>query len=297
MRAASLFAVALVICVVAVSAADVPEISMDAHADEFNFDATSFLEVAAEMSSLQVNTVPSYVPSAGPWDNPSTDVTPTPTLPHSPQCTIRGQTVLEIRKMRADAKQIGMAIMYEIQTMEKRKAYIERMTTYLNDRIRELNKVKSDLRSEQKWIELSNQRIAELAEKEKMIKLTDVMSCIKAERERLAGDSAAKANSLQSLDAQAQTIAANIRAIENKVKVITSNNPLDTVSGLPLARFQPISGSTNGGLLGSSHGGVSASAPENGTGSGGGVASDTAVQPGGPAAPDNTPVARESFLF
>lgn len=32
--------------------------------------------------------------------------------------------------------------MYEIQTMEKRKAYIEQMTQYLNDRIRELNKVK-----------------------------------------------------------------------------------------------------------------------------------------------------------
>ena len=55
--------------------------------------------------------------------------------------------------------------------MEKRKAYIEQMTAYLNDRIRELNKVKRDLAAEQKWIAVSNQRIAELAQKAKDNKL------------------------------------------------------------------------------------------------------------------------------
>jgi len=83
---------------------------------------------------------------------------------------------------------VPQSIMYEIQTMEKRKAYIEQMTAYLNDRIRELNKVKRDLAAEQKWIQVSNQRIAELAQKEKLIKLQDVMSCIKAEQDRLTGE-------------------------------------------------------------------------------------------------------------
>ena len=104
-----------------------------------------------------------YVPESGPMDNPATYTLPTRTLPQSPTCTVRGQTVFEIRKMRADAKQIGLSIMYEIQVMEKRKAYIEQMTQYLNDRIRELNKVKFDLAAEQKWISISNARISELA--------------------------------------------------------------------------------------------------------------------------------------
>ena len=52
------------------------------------------------------------------------------------------------------ADSLLQSIMFEIQTMEKRKAYIEQMTAYLNDRIRELNKVKRDLAAEQKWIQV-----------------------------------------------------------------------------------------------------------------------------------------------
>jgi len=169
--------------------------------------------------------VATYLPDSGPYDNPVTDITPTKTLPETPSCTIRGQTIFEIRKMRADANQIGMAIMYEIQIMEKRKAYVEQMTSYLNDRIRELNKVKTDLAAEQKWIEVSNARITELAQKEKLIKLQDVMSCIKGEQHRLTGDATNKQNSIKSLNTQASAITANINSIKTKIDQIIASTP------------------------------------------------------------------------
>jgi len=200
--------------------------------DEITGDDLAFLQV--EQDALAT-----YLPESGPYDNPATDITPTQTIPSSPTCTIRGQTIFEIRKMRADAKQIGMAIMYEIQTMEKRKAYIEAMTSYLNDRIRELNKVKHDLAAEQKWIQVSNARIAELAQKEKLIKLQDVMSCIKSEQERLSGDSATKQQSISSLTTQAQVLEGNIQKIRTQMDTITK-------AGVTGVAGQPVGGAAAG---------------------------------------------------
>jgi len=188
---------------------------------DFGDDYISALEIGAQVKQLDVG---SYVPEAGPYDNPATDITPTPTIPSSPSCTVRGQTIFEIRKMRADAKQIGLSIMYEIQTMEKRKAYIEQMTTYLNDRIRELNKVKRDLAAEQKWIQVSNQRISELAQKEKLIKLQDVMSCIKNEQEKLMGERGTKTQAITAMAKQASQLENNIKSIRAKMEAITAGH-------------------------------------------------------------------------
>jgi len=220
--------------------AEMPE--LEAHA--FGEDYLSALEIgqkvqqdpaagAAVAGNLDAGALATYLPEAGPYDNPATDITPTPTIPSSPSCTVRGQTIFEIRKMRADAKQIGMSIMYEIQTMEKRKAYIEQMTSYLNDRIRELNKVKRDLLAEQKWIQVSNQRIAELAQKEKLIKLQDVMSCIKMEQERLNGDRTTKTIAIGNLAQQAAQLENNIRQIRTRMQTIT-NSAVGTSSVLNL---------------------------------------------------------------
>lgn len=191
--------------------------SVDQH--DFGDDYISALEIGSQLKQLDVG---SYVPESGPYDNPATDITPTPTIPSSPTCTVRGQTIFEIRKMRADAKQIGLSIMYEIQTMEKRKAYIEQMTTYLNDRIRELNKVKRDLAAEQKWIQVSNQRISELAQKEKLIKLQDVMSCIKNEQEKLMGERGTKTQAITAMAKQASQLENNIKSIRAKMEAITA---------------------------------------------------------------------------
>lgn len=174
-----------------------------------------------------------YLPEAGEYSNPSAETKLVPTIPNTPQCTVRGQTIFEIRKMRADAKQIGVSIMYEIQTMEKRKAYIEQMTAYLNDRIRELNKVKRDLAAEQKWIGVSNQRIAELAQKEKLIKLQDVMACIKSEQSRLTGESATKTTALATMDAQAKALEANIGAIRGKMNGLVADAGKDAAGTDP----------------------------------------------------------------
>ena len=43
--------------------------------------------------------------------------------------------------MRMSAARIAQSIQLEVEIMKKRKAYVEQMTAYLNDRIRELNKV------------------------------------------------------------------------------------------------------------------------------------------------------------
>jgi len=190
-------------------------------APEFGDDYISALEIGQQLGQVDSGALATYLPESGPYDNPGTDIVPTPTIPSSPTCTVRGQTIFEIRKMRADAKQIGMSIMYEIQTMEKRKAYIEQMTAYLNDRIRELNKVKRDLSAEQKWIQVSNQRIAELAQREKLIKLQDVMACIKSEQERLAGERTTKTVAIGNLAQQALQLETNIRSIRAKMHQIT----------------------------------------------------------------------------
>jgi len=191
---------------------------VEAPAFDSNFpQPDSFLEVGAGEGA-----VATYLPEGGVYDNPATSTDLIATLPESPSCTIRGQTIFEIRKMRSDAKQIGMAIMYEIQIMEKRKAYIEQMTSYLNDRIRELNKVKTDLAAEQRWIQVSNQRIAELAQKEKLIKLQDVMTCISQEQARLSGDATTKSSAYTSLKKQSDALNAQISTIRNSITALTT---------------------------------------------------------------------------
>jgi len=171
-------------------------------------------------SASTAATVATYIPDSGPYDNPATDAQLVASLPQAPSCTIRGQTIFEIRKMRQDAKQIGMAIMYEIQVMEKRKTYVEEMTQYLNDRIRELNKVKTDLQAEQKWIQVSNARISELAQKEKLIKLQDVMSCIKDQQQRLSGETTSKTEMLTSLKEQETSLNVTVNNIRNSIDQI-----------------------------------------------------------------------------
>ncbi len=117
----------------------------------------------------------------------------------SPDCSVRPQTIVEIKRMRLDAARIAQMIQTEASSffasrsaaahargalqviiMEKRKTYVESMTAYLNDRIRELNKVKDELAQENRWIAMSNQRIAELAKKEKLVKMQGTASTARA---------------------------------------------------------------------------------------------------------------------
>lgn len=138
--------------------------------------------------------------------------------------------------MRQSAARIASMIQTEVAIMEKRKTYVEQMTSYLNDRIRELNKVKSELEEENRWIEVSNQRIAELAQKEKLVKMQgaaatirahlfrrvharacvceDVLACLNANKKREGDQAASQGKIIQGIAAQSHAIESEIKKIQ-----------------------------------------------------------------------------------
>jgi len=166
-----------------------------------------------------------YVPTSVPFDNPGTGSHPTPSIPSSPDCSVRPQTIVEIKRMRRAAARIATMIQTEVLIMEKRKTYVEQMTAYLNDRIRELNKVKSELNQESRWIELSNQRIHELARKEKLIKMEDILVCLNNDALRLQGAKQSQASAIQHLTTKTTALKTSIAQIQNTIKKVTGELP------------------------------------------------------------------------
>jgi len=161
-----------------------------------------------------------YIPSSVPFDNPGTLSKPTPAIPSSPDCTVRPQTIVEIKRMRRSAARIAQMIQTEVIIMEKRKTYVEQMTSYLNDRIRELNKVKGELEQENRWIEVSNQRIYELAQKEKLIKMQDILACLNNDQERLLGAKNSQVQAISDLQSQTQALSTSINTITENIKTL-----------------------------------------------------------------------------
>jgi len=108
-------------------------------------------------------------------------------IPMASECTVRPQTIIEIEKVRKSAAQLAANIGIEGNNIVKRKAYIEQMSTYLNDRIRDLNKVKQELAEELRWVQMTNEQINLLNAREKQMKLQDIMSCMNSDQRTLAG--------------------------------------------------------------------------------------------------------------
>lgn len=158
-----------------------------------------------------------YIPTSVPFDNPTTLANPVPTIPSSPDCTVRPQTVLEIKRMRRSAARIAQMIQTEVVIMEKRKAYIEQMTSYLNDRIRELNKVKSELDQEMRWIDVSSLRITELSQREKMMKIQDVMACLNSQKNAAMGSSFAQQQQMMNLQQSIWSIVTKLNDTKNTI--------------------------------------------------------------------------------
>lgn len=158
-----------------------------------------------------------YPITEGPYDNPGTDLALTPTIPESSDCTVRPATVIEIQRMRQTAARIAKAISVEVTLMEKRKAYVEQMTAYLNDRIRELNKVKKELQQEIKWVTVSNDRIRQLSEKEKLAKMQDILSCLNEDEDDLKGETTVKAQAIKDLQLKAKALQDSISSTQNKI--------------------------------------------------------------------------------
>jgi hypothetical protein len=172
-----------------------------------------------------------YVPVASAFDNPATDITLTPTIPSAPDCTVRPQTVLEIQHMRQSASRIAASIETEVGIMHKRKAYVEQMTNYLNDRIRELNKVKSELAQEARWITVSENRINELAQREKLVKMQDILACLNGGQQELAGETKVKGNAIKGLSSQAGKLEAAIKKIEGNINGLRNGKAGSGASG------------------------------------------------------------------
>lgn len=159
-----------------------------------------------------------YVPTSTPFDNPKTLTERTPTIPNSPDCSVRPQTVVEIQRMRESASRIAQMIEAEVQIMNKRKTFVEQMTTYLNDRIRELNKVKGELAEETRWIEVSTNRIQELAEREKLVKMQDILACLNGDKKVLSDESSAQASTIEALKSQSEAVTKRIAEIKAKIE-------------------------------------------------------------------------------
>jgi hypothetical protein len=163
-----------------------------------------------------------YIPENTPYSNPVALSQPTPRLPNLPQCTVRDQTVVEIHRMRQSASRIAQMIQNELVVMDKRKKYIEQMTAYLNDRIMELNAVKRDLHQETRWIEISQNRIEELAEKEKLVKMQDIMACLARDQNELLTDNMVKRSSLKDLQTQSNQLMNNIERIRRQINRVNA---------------------------------------------------------------------------
>jgi len=183
--------------------------------------------VGAGMGMEQIPTfdpmIPGYIPTSTPFDNPSSSLAnPIKPLPATPDCSVRPQTVVEIQRMRQSASQIAVMMQQETLVMNRRKGYVERMTNYLNDRIRELNKVKSELAQETRWLDLSSNRIYELEEKEKLIKLQDIQACLNDQTSRNNADVQTVGKSLTDIQQQAAAVQASINAIVARMNAINA---------------------------------------------------------------------------
>jgi len=173
-----------------------------------------------DIPAFGLPSVAGYIPESTPFDNPSTSYTPTPTIPNTPECAVRPQTVVEIQRMRESASKIAQMMQEETIVMNKRKSYVEQMTNYLNDRIRELNKVKAELSQELRWLELSSNRIAELEQREKLVKLQDVKICLTDLGTRSTTDASAVATQLANINTQTTAVNTQISTIKSKISSI-----------------------------------------------------------------------------
>merc|ERR1719486_1026998 len=178
------------------------------------------LAILSVATAAPYDTGAGYTPDSGVFDNAATSLDAIPTIAEAPHCTVKPETVLEVHKMRSSALQIKNQIDYEVHNMEKRKAYVEQMTTYLNDRIREMNKVKQSIQSEEKFIALAEQRVNKLAHEENLIKVKDIIECLKGESANSASSSKTNAAVLKGLQDKETAIKAQVKATADEMAKI-----------------------------------------------------------------------------
>jgi len=161
-----------------------------------------------------------FAATESPYENPKTYTKLIKEIPTQENCQIREQTMMEVHHMRTTQEQLAHRIAQEMTFMSQRKSYVEAMTNYLNERIGQLNKVKSELDSEKKWVDVSNHRVAELAQKVKLVKLQDVLACLTAGKNKLDDKGKDKANAIHDLTNQMSGITKNLQTIKNNIQEV-----------------------------------------------------------------------------
>lgn len=149
-----------------------------------------------------------YVPIATPYTNPNDKMLTGAAfaIPESSECTVRAQTVIEIEKVRKTAAQMAASIGLESNNIATRKSFIETMTSYINDRIRELNKIKKDLGEELRWVEATNKNIELLNQQEQEMKVQDILACMSNDRSRLDGSQKQQSTIIEDLTKKAKLL-------------------------------------------------------------------------------------------
>jgi len=163
-----------------------------------------------------------YVPLSPPYASPDDNdlVSFANIIPVASECTVRPQTVIEIEKVRKSAAQLAANIGIEGNNIVKRKAYIEAMSTYLNDRIRDLNKVKQELAEELRWVSMTNEQINLLNSREKQMKLQDILACMNSDKRSLSGRNKETDKMFQAMKKTADEVQASMTSAQNKINAI-----------------------------------------------------------------------------
>ncbi len=99
-------------------------------------------------------------------------------VPNGDGCHPGADAMHEIHALRTQSTRLADAIQHEVVTLHERKHYVKAATKYINDRIGELNQVKGELADQIKLIELQQAKLQELDERQKQIKIEDVLNCI-----------------------------------------------------------------------------------------------------------------------
>jgi len=192
------------------------------HPFENPIEFTASKNSKAKSKVVQEMITPAYDDT--PFDSPLSDTEMVAPLKSNPDCSVRPQTISEIQRMRSSATKLRSGIQSEVSSMSKRKSYIEQMTGYINDRIRDLNKVKGELRDQLKWVEASNDRITELSEREKLVKHEDILACLQEDNDKMESKKKSQAKISVQLQGQASALEAKIAEIKKHEKAIKNKN-------------------------------------------------------------------------
>jgi len=163
-----------------------------------------------------------YVPLSPPYTNPDdADLTNfANAIPVASECTVRPQTIIEIEKVRKSAAQLAANIGIEGSNIAKRKTYIETMSAYLNERIRDLNKVKQELAEELRWVQMTNEQINLLNAREKQMKLQDILSCMNADKRSLTGKKKEQEAMVAAMKKTSDDVIASMTTAQNNINAI-----------------------------------------------------------------------------